>query len=218
VIAAIFAGIGKWLSATSQSPDVVASVLRIEKQIAWLYEVSTPFLKLGASLQLAILAFIVIVALAGATSTSTILSGSFSVYRKVARFAFVLLFFVSSFSFFQSNLVHEVGDIVAQLKTKSGDIAELNRKSVEKLEEAVLSTIAEEVARNDNFKDAYAKIGEALGKRDEWVGFNQKVARVTPRGFDDGEPPSPPHANQPGTPPRPRPGSSGSALRELTNS
>jgi hypothetical protein len=190
--------IGSFLSVRSSSPEIISSVLGLEKQIIWLQSVAKPLLKLGFWVQISVLVLIAMLALAGATTTSARFARVFGRYGKISKLAIVLLFCVSSFSFFQSQLVTETGDIVARLKSKTDEVFELNRRAIENVEAAVTERVIAEVVDSQDLSDTYRPIVTFWQVRDEWKRENGRLDRFL-HGPNSG-----------GTPPTaPRPGSGG---------
>jgi hypothetical protein len=181
--------IGNSLSVRSASPETISSVLGLEKQIIWLQSVAKPLLKLGFWVQISVLVLIAMLALAGATTTSARFARVFGRYGKISKLAIVLLFCLSSFSFFQSRLAAETGDIVAQLKSKTDEVFELNRRAIEKVEAAVAERVIAEVVDSQDLSDAYRPIVTFWQVRDEWKRENGRSDRFLPGGPNGGSTP-----------------------------
>ena len=201
LFAAAFYLIGYFLSARSHDTGIISSVLELEKQIIWLQSISKPLLKLGFWTQISILILIAVLALAGATTTSVLLAGAYGRYGKISRLAILLLFCLSSFSFFQSRLAADNGEIVAQLKSKTDELFELNRRAIETVESAVADRVVAEVLNSQDLSDTIRPIVTVWKLRDEWNRENGRLDRFLP-----GNPGEPPTLSGPRSP---KPGSGG---------
>ena len=172
VVAIAFSLTSHFLSSSSLDTSTISSVLNLEKQVVWLQSVSKPLLKLNFWAQISILALIAILALAGAAAASSLLASANRWYGKGARLAFLTLFFISSFSFFQSKLASETGEVIAQLKAQTGEILALNRRAADAVEAAVVSRIVDEVAASEDMSETYRTVVSFWKLRDDWTREN----------------------------------------------
>jgi hypothetical protein len=106
--AAMFHVFGILLSLHSFDDSVTQSIRSLEQEIVRLQSVGKSLFQFGFVTQMAILAAIAVLALAGSTSAAVLLGTAYRRYGKISRIVFLVLFLLSSFSFFNRALPRQV--------------------------------------------------------------------------------------------------------------